>query len=96
MPEGHKPRRFLNLAFVIVWLLLAWINAMGAALSEDPYSIVASTCLLCIIDMLMSRADFTLYYAAAKNIERGDIKDPTMNRYSILGSIGAGIFQPLF
>lgn len=93
---GNKGRRAVNLAFSVLWVAMTWANAYAAARIPGGQDTAMSSCLVCMIGMLLSRADFALYYGLGSD-KSGvrKLKDARMNRYAMLASIGAAVFMVL-
>ena len=91
-----KGRRAVNLAFAVLWIAVTWTNAYAAARTPGGEDTAVSSCVVCMIGMLLSRADFALYYGSGSG-KSGvrKLKDAKMNRYAMLAAIGSAVFMVL-
>lgn len=78
----------LSLMFCFIWVFLAWTNAMNLALEYLP-----TACAACIMDMLFSRLDYYRYLNLKTGNVTNKIYNRTMNLFSILAGVSAGVFM---
>lgn len=82
----------LNLALAALWLYMSIRNVQVVVSRPDAAQVAV---MLCVVDMLVSRADLGLAWCIKTGNKKREVYDKVMNRFAMLAAAGAGLYMPL-